>query len=345
MVSQQPSRALNRSQKGGRGSTKIPVLALGFLLGCVTSGTLLLNFISTNQNNNIHQVPGGNAQEQVIQDGENVGVNAIQLAERDPFLRPLQGIRILIAIAAYDFSQLPHLEEVIDAYQDLCVSGPSKVDVVIHATIPYPVTLIDLWNSRLNPSCKDVFSLSIILKPSSIRLHLVDCHRPMFYEKINDYDLFIYTEDDIRVSPRTVAAYLYETAQVQKVVGRTRASDFNVGIVRYEYNYPSNVIIDDKTRHATQNVTRVYWEHGRYALNWCLSLYFRSFSFFSFVCLSSDTLSFPRRSLLFPPKNSRILTCTCEITTKGCFWQLQSYCLHGRIEKIVSLTRFEIVQE
>jgi hypothetical protein len=29
----------------------------------------------------------------------------------------LQGIRILVAIAAYDFSQLPHLEEVIDAYQ------------------------------------------------------------------------------------------------------------------------------------------------------------------------------------------------------------------------------------
>ena len=28
-----------------------------------------------------------------------------------------------------------------------------------------------------------------------------------------------------------------------------------------QINYPSNVIIDDKTRHATANVTRVYWEH------------------------------------------------------------------------------------
>jgi hypothetical protein len=44
-------------------------------------------------------------------------------------------------------------------------------------------------------------------------------------------------------------------------VGPTHASDYNVGIVRYEYNFPENVVITDKTRHATENVTRVYWEH------------------------------------------------------------------------------------
>ncbi len=31
--------------------------------------------------------------------------------------------------------------------------------------------------------------------------------------------------------------------------------------MRYEYNYPPDVVINDKTRHATENVTRVYWEH------------------------------------------------------------------------------------
>lgn len=44
-------------------------------------------------------------------------------------------------------------------------------------------------------------------------------------------------------------------------MGPTHASDYNVGIVRYEYNFPENVVITDKTRHATENVTRVYWEH------------------------------------------------------------------------------------
>jgi hypothetical protein len=110
-----------------------------------------------------------------------------------------------------------------------------------------------------------VFSLNIILKSPSLKLHLVDCHRSLFYQKIDQYDLFIYTEDDIRVTPRTVAAYVVETDNI-KAIKKERASDFNVGIIRYEYNYPSSVVIDDKTRHATQNVTRVYWEHGQYPL-------------------------------------------------------------------------------
>ena len=195
---------------------------------------------------------------------DNSQVQVMTPAADSNLLSPLQGQRILIAIAAFDFSQLPHLEEVIDGYQELCVTGASKVDVVIHATVAYPTTLIDLWNSRLLPSCKDVFSLQIILVSKSLRLHLVDCHRTLFYERLEDYDTFIYTEDDIRVTPRTVASYLWETKHLQDHLGFHKSLEFNVGIVRYEYNYPSNVVIDDKTRHATQNVTRVYWEHGQY---------------------------------------------------------------------------------
>eukprot|EP00531_Pseudo-nitzschia_arenysensis_P007505 CAMPEP_0116137848 /NCGR_PEP_ID=MMETSP0329-20121206/12460_1 /TAXON_ID=697910 /ORGANISM="Pseudo-nitzschia arenysensis, Strain B593" /LENGTH=444 /DNA_ID=CAMNT_0003632777 /DNA_START=167 /DNA_END=1501 /DNA_ORIENTATION=- len=190
--------------------------------------------------------------------------DSISNTKFSPRANHLMGTKILIAIAAYDFSQIPHLGEVLDAYQDLCLTGASNVDVVIHATVAYPVTLIDLLNSRVLPGCKDVFSITIVLKPQSLKLHLVDCHRELFYSKIDDYDLFIYTEDDIRVPPRVIGAYLAETKKVQSIVGLQASSDFNVGIVRYEYDFPSNVVMDDKTRHATQNVSRVYWEHGFY---------------------------------------------------------------------------------
>jgi len=166
-----------------------------------------------------------------------------------------------VAIVAFDFSQVPHLEELLGGYHDLCMAG-SNVSVVIHSTVAYPVTLIDLWNSRL--PCPN-FDVEIVLKPKSLRLHLVDCHRQLFYDRIDDYDLFIYTEDDIKLSPTVVGTYMEETrllAETLKDHPTKKASDFNVGIVRYEYNYPANVIIDDKTRHATQNVTRVYWEHS-----------------------------------------------------------------------------------
>ena len=68
-------------------------------------------------------------------------------------------------------------------------------------------------------------------------------------------------QDDIRISPKTLASYLHETKRVSSIVGFKEASNYNVGIVRYEYNFPENVVINDKTRHATENVTRVYWEH------------------------------------------------------------------------------------
>jgi hypothetical protein len=183
---------------------------------------------------------------------------------RSQALSILDGTRILIDIAAFDFSQLPHMEEVLDAYLDLCAAG-AKVDVYIHATVAYPVTLIDLLNSRLhcnNPSPRAGFTVTVVLVSSNVRLHLVDFHRPLFYEHIDEYDLFVYTEDDIRVSPRTVAAYMAETERVRATVGPDEASDYNVGVTRYEYSFPTNLVIDDKTRHATQNVTRVYWEHS-----------------------------------------------------------------------------------
>jgi hypothetical protein len=284
----------HHSGAGGAGTAasrpnyQVAVALLSFLLGSIISTTLVLNSALTQTSQQppptassaASTVRGGplpfqdyrQQQMTVVHSAAGaaaaVGVtdNNINNDENNSH-NPLHGLRILVAIAAFDFSQIPHLEEVLDTYQDLCLSGASKVDVVVHATVAYPVTLIDLWNTRLLASCRDnnVFTLTIVLKSPSLRLHLVDVHRELFYEKIDEYDLFIYTEDDIRVPPRTVGAYMEETNRVRKLVGGnpSRSSDFNVGIVRYEYNYPNNVIIDDKTRHATQNVTRVYWEHGQ----------------------------------------------------------------------------------
>jgi len=176
----------------------------------------------------------------------------------------LDGLKVLVTIASFDFMQLPHLEEVLDGFIDLCYAG-SKVDVVVYTTVIYPVALIDMFNDRMrcnNPSPSAGLSMTIILKSSRVRLHLVDFHRELFYERIDQYDLYVYTEDDIRISPTNLAAYLHETRRVEDLVGTKHATDFNVGIVRYEYDFPENIVITDKTRHATENVTRVYWEHS-----------------------------------------------------------------------------------
>mgnify|MGYP005853669785 CR=1 FL=1 len=254
----------------------ILVASIAFLFGCVLTASVVLNVkvnsVDPQQQHRLHPAP-------MVADGDrnlkpypakSVISSQTTTTKKDTSLsdnltspaRVLQGVKILVVIVAFDFSQIPHLEEVIDGYHDVCSAGAEKVDLIIHTTVPYPVTLIDLWNTRFN--CEN-FSLTIVIKPKVLRLHLVDCHRETFYSKIDEYDLFIYTEDDIRVRSTTVASYLVETEKVKRAVAghpEYKFYDFNVGIVRYEYNYPANVIIDDNTRHATQNVTRVYWEHS-----------------------------------------------------------------------------------
>lgn len=264
-------------RRNGALSNKIAIAIFSFVFGCILSTMVVLNYVAIS---NSPPSSDNNAprKRRVVEVGHELVSPAGRIGKEQPLVVAdpkgsisgtatsmtsiLAGKRILIAIAAFDFNQIPHLGEVLDAYQDLCVTGASKVDVIVHATVAYPVTLIDLMNSRLLPGCRDIFSITIVLKPQSIRLHLVDYHRELFYRKIDDYDLFIYTEDDIRVPPRVAGAYLSETEKVERLVGLNRSQDFNVGIVRYEYDFPSNVIMDDKTRQATQNVTRVYWEHG-----------------------------------------------------------------------------------
>lgn len=261
----------------------ILLCAVAFLAGCVTTASIILHLHA----NNILKDHGHSSTSPLCSSRETTASSALNrgtapvpttatnasllvppTAETDTWQvrNILQSVRILVAIAAYDFSQIPHLEEVLDSYHDVCVAGARQIDVVVHATVAYPVALIDLWNTRFN--C-EAFQIQIALKPKSLRLHLVDCHRELFYNRLDDYDLFIYTEDDIQVSPTTVATYLYETQELRRYIqsisrpsAKYKPSDFNVGIVRYEYNYPANVIMDDKTRHATQNVTRVYWEHS-----------------------------------------------------------------------------------
>eukprot|EP00554_Chaetoceros_debilis_P002364 CAMPEP_0194083032 /NCGR_PEP_ID=MMETSP0149-20130528/8384_1 /TAXON_ID=122233 /ORGANISM="Chaetoceros debilis, Strain MM31A-1" /LENGTH=499 /DNA_ID=CAMNT_0038765329 /DNA_START=76 /DNA_END=1572 /DNA_ORIENTATION=- len=250
-------------------------LIISFMLGCVLCMTVLLNrealrnddiLSSTHHqlNNGIHLPPGFSQQtststltptsSQQMKIASSVDVASAGGGRGGVVLA---GLRILVAIASYDFSQFPLLEEVLDSYQDACVAG-AHVDLYIHTVVPYTVALIDLLNARY--SC-DGLEITIAVQSPAVRLNLVDRHRTLFYDNIEEYDLFIYSEDDIKVSPTTIMAYLEETKRVEKLVGKSPAEDYNVGIVRYEYNYPPDIVIDDKTRHATESVTRVYWEH------------------------------------------------------------------------------------
>ncbi|KAL7451309.1 hypothetical protein ACHAWC_003140 [Mediolabrus comicus] len=266
-VSGPPNRRRSTGRTASMSRLRLLILMItSFLFGLAVCSTFLLwkvhnndPVLSTSHLPHYHNVASAN--KAVFNTKSQTDSSLIDSSSTSTSI--LEGLRILVTIASFDFMQLPHLEEVLDGFRDLCYAG-SKVDIVIYTTVVYPVAFIDMFNDRMrcnNPSPNAGLTTTMILKPNHVRLHLVDFHRELFYDRIDQYDVFIYTEDDIRVSPTTVASYLHETERVERIVGSTHATDYNVGIVRYEYDFPENVIITDKTRHATENVTRVYWEH------------------------------------------------------------------------------------
>lgn len=113
-----------QSKNGKKLTSSLVQLSIAFIFGCLSSATILLNVKLS-----AHDV----APNLLGLETRNSNELSVVHAQRSSF-HSLQDIRILIAIAAFDFSQLPHFEEVIDSYQDLCVTGASKVDMVIHAT-------------------------------------------------------------------------------------------------------------------------------------------------------------------------------------------------------------------
>jgi hypothetical protein len=54
-----------------------------------------------------------------------------------------------------------------------------------------------MLNDRMrcnDPSPTSGMTVTLMLKPASVRLHLVDFHRSLFYDRLDSYDLFVYTE-------------------------------------------------------------------------------------------------------------------------------------------------------
>jgi len=151
-----------------------------FLLGCLATASFSLLHRSARADRRYDPVPAGPVSGARSRTSRATTERAIRgwTASTAEGSTTTDHVRVLVAIASYDFAQLPHLEEVLGSYHDLCLTAHvARVDVVVHATIAWPVTLIDVLNSRY--FCAN-WSLTVALKPPSLRLHLVDCHRDLF---------------------------------------------------------------------------------------------------------------------------------------------------------------------
>lgn len=162
------------------------------------------------------------------------------------FIPTLRNKKILIEITTVGQSQYAYFENVLDSFRDLCEAG-AKVSLHITTTncdpkpqegdpeCPlygqsseetlennYSVEKIDQLNERMR--CRDPdgeLDVSVRLISPEWGKQVVDNHRHVFYDRINDgYDLFIHSEEDETIRPTNVLAFMDEMNKLRNLVGK-----------------------------------------------------------------------------------------------------------------------------
>lgn len=115
-------------------------------------------------------------------------------------------MKILISIAQYGNNQLNLLKKTIAEFQNY---KKYQIDITVHVTENI-----------------DINNVNIVYHHPSIRKNLVFKHREEFLKKIDNYDLFLYNENDILITENNIDTFL----KYDKIL----PDDYCLGFIRFE---------------------------------------------------------------------------------------------------------------
>jgi 2-polyprenyl-3-methyl-5-hydroxy-6-metoxy-1,4-benzoquinol methylase len=127
-------------------------------------------------------------------------------------------MRVLVAIANYGFKNEEYLKRLIKEYKSM----PCDIDIIIL--------------SNVHKEFKEKVEVAVGL-PSKDPWSLPFEHKKIFAERLEEYDLFIYSEDDMLITWRNIESFLQVT--------RVLSENYIIGFVQYELDsvgrrwYPS----------------------------------------------------------------------------------------------------------
>lgn len=174
--------------------------------------------------------------------------------------------RILFEVTTVGMSQWPLLQEVLNGVRDMCEAGAK---VALHITTSdcdsgednrckeeeqqeeqtaknYPPLILSQINEQL--SCSNGLNATIHYYSPTWGKYITNFHRILFYRHLQEFDLFVHTEEDTLIRPTNVATYLRETQKLkdaltkQKFGTSSSFADYSIGFVRYENTDRDRVI-------------------------------------------------------------------------------------------------------
>lgn len=141
--------------------------------------------------------------------------------------------KILSSILVFNFKRIDSIMVIINEYKSLCESGWKPT--IAFFTTEKPSHLLNQYFEEKLYCYYTQQSIPIIWQVfnESVGIYIADKSRQFVSNEINNYDLFMYHEEDIILQSSQVAAYLYETKQLSQVLGYTTSLEYMIGFQRY----------------------------------------------------------------------------------------------------------------
>ena len=148
-----------------------------------------------------------------------------------------RNLRVLYCITAYDRKQHVHLLQMLGSVVSMCEGG-LQVELVLYTADSNPYTSSQEAEMReILGGCSGFFGGSVTFKllalPASLKFDMTMQHRHEMRNRIDDFDVFVYAEDDIHVEVRHVMTYYHEALKLQKA---DHGDKYVLGWQRFEKN-------------------------------------------------------------------------------------------------------------
>jgi hypothetical protein len=152
--------------------------------------------------------------------------------------------RIMGMLLAFNNYHIDPVLIILNEYVSMC-EGRWQPTVVFFTTVHWSPTMSRFF--RQKAYCYRI-QAPIEIRTSeydvTINIGLGAQHRIYMRKEINNYDVFVYHEDDILFKHAHLAAYIHETKQLHNLLPETGLYDYCIGFQRYRKIYRNNDIHD-----------------------------------------------------------------------------------------------------
>ena len=141
--------------------------------------------------------------------------------------------RIMGMILSYNFDHIDPMMLILREYQSMCEGGWDPT-LVFFSTIEWSTQIRRLF--RQKTYCyrtNSTIPIRVSVHDPSISTALGAQHRRYMQDYMNDYDIFVYHEDDIVFTHSHLVGYLYETKLLQKIMPEDGWWNHCIGFQRY----------------------------------------------------------------------------------------------------------------